>query len=53
MRMLTLIGTWLIFVALGVAAIVYGGMDDAPGLQLIGVLIILGAIGRRLWRSAS
>jgi hypothetical protein len=53
--MLTLVGTWLIFVALGVAAIVYGGMDDSPGLQLIGVLIVLGAtalVGRRLWRAA-
>jgi hypothetical protein len=29
--------------AIGVAAIVYGGEDDAPGLVLIGILLIVGA----------
>jgi len=31
-------------VALGVMAIVYGGMDDTPGLQFLGVALIVGAI---------
>jgi hypothetical protein len=34
----------ILAVALGVAAITYGGADDSPGLQLIGVLIIVGAV---------
>jgi hypothetical protein len=28
---------------LGVAAFVYGGADDSPGLQLLGALIVVGA----------
>ena len=28
-------------VAIGVAAVVYGGADDSPGLQLLGVLPVL------------
>jgi drug/metabolite transporter (DMT)-like permease len=31
-------------VALGVAAVVYGGADDSPGLQGLGVLLVLGAV---------
>ena len=34
----------LIGVALGVLAIIGGVYDDAPGLQLIGALLILGAV---------
>ncbi len=30
--------------ALGVVVVVYGGIDDSPGGQLIGVVIIVGAI---------
>jgi hypothetical protein len=30
--------------ALGVAAVVYGEADDSPGGQLIGVLLIVGAV---------
>ena len=30
--------------ALGVAAFVYGGYDDSPGLQGIGALLVVGAI---------
>ncbi|GAA2519528.1 hypothetical protein [Pilimelia columellifera] len=30
-------------VAIGVAAVVYGGADDSPGLQLLGVLLVVGA----------
>jgi hypothetical protein len=31
-------------VAIGVAAIIYGGADDAPGLVLLGLLLIGGAL---------
>jgi drug/metabolite transporter (DMT)-like permease len=34
----------ILVIALGVAAIVYGGADDSPGGQLIGVLLIVGAV---------
>jgi hypothetical protein len=34
----------LLMVALGVAGIVYGEADDSPGGQLIGVLLIVGAV---------
>ena len=30
--------------AIGVAAIVAGGADDSPGLQLLGVLFVVGAV---------
>ena len=33
----------LAIAGIGVAAIVYGGGDDAPGLVLIGILLIVGA----------
>ena len=31
-------------VATGVAGLVYGEADDSPGLQLLGVLLALGAV---------
>jgi drug/metabolite transporter (DMT)-like permease len=31
-------------IALGVAGIVYGEADDSPGLQLIGVALVVGAV---------
>jgi len=31
-------------VVIGVAAFVYGGADDSPGLQLLGALLVLGAV---------
>ncbi|MEO3773932.1 hypothetical protein [Micromonospora sp. B9E7] len=31
-------------VALGIAGIVLGGADDSPGLQLIGVVLVIGAV---------
>jgi len=31
-------------IAIGVAGVVAGGADDAPGLQLLGVLLIIGAV---------
>jgi hypothetical protein len=34
----------ILAIALGVAAIVYGGFDDSPGGQLLGVLFIVGAV---------
>jgi hypothetical protein len=42
-------------VALGVAAIVYGEADDSPGLQLIGLVIVVGAVvlGARSFRGAT
>jgi hypothetical protein len=35
----------LLGVALGIAAVGYGGADDSPGLQLIGVVLIAGTVG--------
>jgi drug/metabolite transporter (DMT)-like permease len=39
-------------IAIGVAGVVAGGADDSPGLQLIGVVIIIGAVvlGARMVR---
>jgi drug/metabolite transporter (DMT)-like permease len=34
----------ILAIAIGVAAVVAGGADDSPGLQLIGLVIILGAV---------
>ena len=34
----------LIAAAIGVAAVVFGGYDDSPGLQGLGVLVVVGAI---------
>jgi hypothetical protein len=42
--LLPLVGCVLV-VALGVGAIMYADYDDAPGLGLIGFVLILGAIG--------
>lgn len=38
---------FLIAVLMGVAAIVFGEADDAPGLVLLGILIIAGAVAVR------
>jgi hypothetical protein len=40
-------------ITIGVAAIVYGGFDDSPGGQLLGVLLVVGGIvlGVRALRS--
>jgi hypothetical protein len=35
----------VLVIALGVSAIMYAQVDDAPGLGLIGFLLIFGAIG--------
>ena len=45
----------VVVAALGGMAFVYGGADDSPGLQLIGVLLVIGAGAfavRTLGRSA-
>ena len=34
----------ILAIAIGVAGIVAGGVDDSPGLQLLGVVIIIGAV---------
>ena len=34
----------ILLIAIGVAAVVLGGADDSPGLQLIGVLLVVGAV---------
>jgi hypothetical protein len=34
----------ILLLALGTAGIVAGGIDDSPGLQLLSVLLVLGAI---------
>ena len=34
----------ILAIAIGVAGIVAGGADDSPGLQLIGLVIIIGAV---------
>ncbi|MGS2618458.1 hypothetical protein ACVCAH_28600 [Micromonospora sp. LZ34] len=34
----------ILAVALGVAGVVYGEADDSPGLQLMGVALVVGAI---------
>lgn len=39
--------TWVAMIAvavLGVAAFVYGGADDSPGLQGIGLLIVIASL---------
>jgi hypothetical protein len=34
----------VLVLALGVTGIIAGGADDSPGLQLIGVLLVVGAV---------
>lgn len=34
----------VLVLALGVAAVIGGGYDDSPGGQLIGVVLVIGAI---------
>ena len=34
----------VLLVALGAAAVVYGESDDSPGLQLIGAVLVVGAV---------
>lgn len=39
-----LVASIVLAVALGVAGVVLGEADDSPGLQLLGVLLVVGAI---------
>jgi hypothetical protein len=44
----------ILAIAIGVAGVVAGGVDDSPGLQLLSVLLIIGAVVmgmRMVWRS--
>ena len=41
----------LIFITLGVVAIIAGESDDSPGLQGIGLIIILAVFYFRFWRT--
>ena len=34
----------ILAVVLGIAAFGYGGADDSPGLQLLGALLVIGAV---------
>jgi hypothetical protein len=34
----------ILAIAIGVAGVVAGGVDDSPGLQLLSVLLIIGAV---------
>ncbi|SCF28528.1 hypothetical protein [Micromonospora chokoriensis] len=39
-----LIAVVFLGVALGIAGVVLGGADDSPGLQLIGVVLVIGSV---------
>ncbi len=43
-KYLLLAAAVVLVVAIGVAAVVYGEADDSPGLQLLGVLVVVGAV---------
>jgi hypothetical protein len=43
-RFVTILAPVLVVVTGGVAAIAYGEADDAPGLVLLGILVIVGAL---------
>jgi hypothetical protein len=34
----------ILAIAIGIAGVVAGGVDDAPGAQRVGVLLIIGAV---------
>lgn len=51
--LLALIAT-LVALGVGGAAIVYGGADDSPGLQGIGVVVVIGtAVAALRWQGGS
>lgn len=45
---------FLLFIPLGAFLVVYGGYDDSPGGQLLGLLVVVaGIVGLvRIWRKA-
>jgi hypothetical protein len=52
--LVAIIAAAILVTAIGVAAIVLGEADDSPGLQLLGVLLVVGAVAlgvRRAQRS--
>lgn len=54
MKSAVIVAAALAAVALGVAALVYGEMDDSPGLQAMGAAVIVGAVvGARGCRGGS
>ena len=42
MKYLPALAGIVILVAIGIAAVIYGEADDAPGLQLMGGVLVLG-----------
>ena len=42
--LVAIIATAILVTAIGVAAIVLGEADDSPGLQLLGVVLVVGAV---------
>lgn len=40
----------LLLVALGVTVVILGGADDSPGLQGIGLLLVLGTVAWQVLR---
>ena len=44
MKQVVLAFAVVLAVAIGVAAVVYGEGDDSPGLQGLGVLLVIGAV---------
>ena len=44
-HVVALVAAALVLAAVGVTAAMHGEADDAPGLALIGILLIVGAIG--------
>lgn len=47
-RFLTLLLVFLAVIALGVAALVLGEADDSPGLQAVGVTLIVASVALAL-----
>jgi hypothetical protein len=43
----------ILAIAIGMAAIVLGGIDDAPGAQLLGIVLVVGVGSAWLFRRAA
>ena len=41
----------VIAVAVGVAAVIAGGVDDSPGLQGLGVMVVIGSVALAVRRA--
>jgi len=44
MRYIVVVLGTLAVIALGIVGLVYGESDDSPGLQLLGAVVIIGAV---------